>query len=255
MPKQVLKHQRIARVLAREIHSGALEPGSRLPGEHALTRRFAVSRATVRQALDELSKQGLISTHAGVGSFVTFDGGLLDNRLGWTRALADQGAQVTTEVLRLEAVRDARLAGELGIEGAEFMALDRLRVLPEGTPVALERSRVPMVPALADVPLGGLLDGSLTKTLAAVGIRATHGDEWASVRQLAADEATLLRRQVGEVWLNTRRVSRGADGRIVEQVTSLLDPARFQLHLGFGESPDETALGSGDETAVRKQPR
>lgn len=238
MPKQVLKHQRIARVLAREIHSGVLEPGSRLPGEHALTRRFSVSRTTVRQALDELSRQGLISTHAGVGSFVAFDGSLLDNSLGWTRALADQGARITTEVLRLEAVRDARLAEELGLENVEFMALDRLRVLPEGTPVSLERSRVPLVPALADVPVGGLLDDSLTKTLAAAGLRATHGDEWASVRPLAAEEAALLHRPEGEVWLSTRRVGRGADGRVVEQVTSLLDPARFQLHLGFGEQPE-----------------
>ncbi|QLH25607.1 GntR family transcriptional regulator [Streptomyces sp. Rer75] len=237
MTEQVLKHQRIAGVLAREIHSGALEPGSRLPGEHALTRRFAVSRNTVRQALDELSKRGLISTHAGVGSFVTFDGGLLDNRLGWTRALADQGARVSTEVLRLEAVRDAGLAGELGIEGAEFLALDRLRILPEGTPVSLERSRVPLLPALADVPLRGLVDGSLTKTLAAAGVRATHGDEWASVAGLDADEAGLLRRAEGDLFLRTRRVSRGSDGRVVERVTSLLDPARFQLHLGFGEPP------------------
>ncbi|MEV7084977.1 GntR family transcriptional regulator [Streptomyces sp. NPDC093085] len=238
MSKEVLKHQRIARVLAREIHSGALEPGSRLPGEHALTRRFAVSRTTVRQALDELNRQGLISTHAGVGSFVAFDGSLLDNRLGWTRALADQGARITTRTLRLEAVRDARLAGELGLEDSGFMALDRLRVLPEGTPVALERSRVPLVPALARVPLDGLLDDSLTATLASAGLRATHGDEWASVRPLAADEATLLGRREGEVWLHTRRVGRGADGRVVEQVTSLLDPARFQLHLGFGEVPE-----------------
>ncbi|RNG20690.1 GntR family transcriptional regulator [Streptomyces botrytidirepellens] len=237
MTEQVLKHQRIAGVLAREIHSGALEPGSRLPGEHALTRRFAVSRNTVRQALDELSKRGLISTHAGVGSFVTFDGGLLDNRLGWTRALADQGARVSTEVLRLEAVRDERLAGELGIEGAEFLALDRLRILSEGTPVSLERSRVPLLPALADVPLRGLVDGSLTKTLAAAGVRATHGDEWASVSGLDADQAALLRRAEGDLFLRTRRVSRGADGRVVEHVTSLLDPARFQLHLGFGEPP------------------
>ncbi|WP_055558174.1 GntR family transcriptional regulator [Streptomyces sp. NBRC 110028] len=237
MTEQVLKHQRIAGVLAREIHSGALEPGSRLPGEHALTRRFAVSRNTVRQALDELNKRGLISTHAGVGSFVTFDGGLLDNRLGWTRALADQGARITTEVLRLEAVRDAPLAGELGIEGTEFLALDRLRILPEGTPVSLERSRVPLLPALAQVPLRGLVDASLTKTLAAAGVRATHGDEWASVAGLDADDATLLLRAEGDLFLRTRRVSRGADGRVVEHVTSLLDPARFQLHLGFGEPP------------------
>ncbi len=238
MPKQVLKHQTIARALAREIHSGALEPGSRLPGEHALTQRFQVSRTTVRQALDELGRQGLISTHAGVGSFVTFDGGLLDNRLGWTRALADQGAQVTTETLHLEVTTDARLAEQLGVEDPEFLVLDRLRVLPDGNPAALERSRVPMVGALADVPLRGLVDGSLTKTLAAAGLRVTHGDEWASVRPLAVDEAALLHRTRGESWLNTLRVGRGANGRVVEQVTSLLDPAHFQLHLGFGEAPE-----------------
>ncbi|MFD7501240.1 GntR family transcriptional regulator [Streptomyces sp. NPDC059850] len=237
MTEQVRKHQRVARVLAREIHSGALEPGSRLPGEHALTRRFAVSRTTVRQALDELSKQGLISTHAGVGSFVTFDGALLDNRLGWTRALADQDVRITTEVLRLEAVRDEALAGELETDGGRFLALDRLRVLPGNTPVSLERSRVPLTPALAEVPLRGLVDGSLTRTLAEVGIRATYGDEWASITRLDADEAALLRRGEGEVFLRTRRVSRGADGRVVEHVTSLLDPARFELHLGFGEPP------------------
>jgi GntR family transcriptional regulator len=237
MTEQVLKHQRVARVLAREIHSGALEPGSRLPGEHALTRRFAVSRTTVRQALDELSKQGLISTHAGVGSFVTFDGNLLDNRLGWTRALADQGARITTEVLRLEAVRDERLAGELDIEGGDFLALDRVRILPGNTPVSLERSRVPLTPPLAEVPLRGLVDGSLTRTLAAVGVRATYGDEWASITRLDADEAALLRRGEGEMFLRTRRISRGPDGRVVEHVTSLLDPARFELHLGFGEPP------------------
>ncbi|MGS2591497.1 GntR family transcriptional regulator [Streptomyces hebeiensis] len=235
MTEGVLKHQRIARVLAREIHSGALKPGSKLPGEHALTRRFSVSRTTVRQALDELSKQGLISTHAGVGSFVTFDGHLLDNQLGWTRALADQGARITTEVLRLETVRDPGLAGELGLEGHDFMALDRLRILPGGAPVALERSRVPLLPALAEVPARGLVDGSLTRTLAAAGIRATHGDEWASVTRLDAGEATLLRRGEGDVFLRTRRVSRGPEGDVVEHVTSLLDPARFELHLGFEE--------------------
>jgi GntR family transcriptional regulator len=57
------------------------------------------------------------------------------------------------------------------------------------------------------------------------------------VTRLDTDGATLLRRHEGEVFLSTRRVSRAVDGRIVEHVTSLLDPARFQLHLGFGEPP------------------
>lgn len=48
--------------------------GSKLPGEYALRERFGVSRTVVRQALSALGEQGLIETHAGIGSIVTFDG-------------------------------------------------------------------------------------------------------------------------------------------------------------------------------------
>lgn len=74
MPGQVHKHHRISRILAEEIRAGVHADGSKLPGEHTLRERFGVSRTTVRQALNELGEQGLIATHAGIGSFVTFDG-------------------------------------------------------------------------------------------------------------------------------------------------------------------------------------
>src|SRR4051794_38613936 len=112
MSEQARKHQRVAGIIGREIRAGALRTGSRLPGEHALTERFSVSRATVREALRALSDEGLISTHAGIGSFVTFDGTPLDNRHGWTQALVDQGASPTTTVLRLGVVEDRELAAE-----------------------------------------------------------------------------------------------------------------------------------------------
>ncbi|XVV39070.1 GntR family transcriptional regulator [Streptomyces sp. CA-100214] len=74
MPGQVHKHHRIVRVLSDEIRAGVHSDGSRLPGEHALTQRFGVSRTTLRQALQALGEEGLIATHAGIGSFVTFEG-------------------------------------------------------------------------------------------------------------------------------------------------------------------------------------
>jgi GntR family transcriptional regulator len=235
MSEQARKHQRVASVLGREIRAGTLRRGSRLPGEHALTERFAVSRATVREALRALSDEGLIATHAGIGSFVTFDGTPLDNRHGWSQALIEQGASPTTTVLRLGVVEDPGLAAELALPKAEFLALDRVRTLAGGARVSLERSRVPLCPELAEVPGRGLADGSLTRTLADAGLVVASGEQRASAVPLCAEDAAILGHPEGTSFLRVRRTGRTADGRLVEHVVSLLDPTRFELRTRFGE--------------------
>jgi GntR family transcriptional regulator len=231
-----LKHRTIAETLGREIRSGMLKHGSRLPGEHALAARFSVSRNTIRSALTELSREGLIATHSGRGSFVTFDGQPLDDRLGWARALSDQGVSTKTRLLRLEKVDDPGLAERLGLDSSSFFAIDRVRTLTHGPAVSLERSRIPDVGGLLDLPARGLIDGSLTATLASVGLRADHGEEWVSAAPLDDADAGELQRRPGEWFLRVRRVSWTATGELVEHVESLLDPLRFQLHLRFGNA-------------------
>lgn len=231
-----LKHRSIAETLAREIRTGLLKRGSRLPGEHALAARFSVSRNTIRSALTELSREGLIATHSGKGSFVTFDGRPLDDRLGWARALADQGVSTETKVLRLERVNDPDLADRLGVDSSSFFAIDRVRTLTQGAAVSLERSRIPDVDGLLDLPARGLIGGSLTATLASVGLVAEHGEEWVSAGPLDDADAAELERRPGEWFLRARRVSWTATGELVEHVESLLDPQRFQLHLRFGNA-------------------
>ncbi|GEL20120.1 GntR family transcriptional regulator [Pseudonocardia asaccharolytica] len=61
----------IVRALKAEIRGGSYAPGSRLPTEAELCRRFGVSRATVRGAVKELDVLGLVRTQHGVGTFVT----------------------------------------------------------------------------------------------------------------------------------------------------------------------------------------
>ncbi|SCE28703.1 GntR family transcriptional regulator [Streptomyces sp. SolWspMP-5a-2] len=234
MPGQVHKHHRIARVLADEIRSGVHSDGARLPGEHALTQRFGVSRTTLRQALQVLGEEGLIATHAGIGSFVTFDGTPLDNRLGWTRALAAQGTELTTETLRFEETADPELAASLGLASTAFLALDRVRRLPDGQGVSLEHSRVPVTDALAGLPARGLDGGSLNQALVAAGRITDSGEGVVSVRGLDRAEAAILHRPHGESFLRLAQVYRAADGSVVEHVSSLLDPARFELHVRSG---------------------
>ena len=49
---------------------GIWKPGEKLPSENELSQTFAVSRMTIRQAMQKLKALGLIETRTGSGSFV-----------------------------------------------------------------------------------------------------------------------------------------------------------------------------------------
>ncbi|MFC8198827.1 GntR family transcriptional regulator [Streptomyces sp. NPDC060006] len=55
-------YSRIASELHGELRDGTIAPGERLPGERQLAAHFGASRETVRQALDVLRRDGLVST-------------------------------------------------------------------------------------------------------------------------------------------------------------------------------------------------
>lgn len=64
---------RVADHLAARIESGELAAGYRLPSERELADTYEVAVGTIRQALDELRRRGLVATLAAKGTFVTGD--------------------------------------------------------------------------------------------------------------------------------------------------------------------------------------
>src|ERR1700722_4189296 len=56
--------------IAAGIAGGEFPIGSQLPTEEQLIQRFAVSRTTVRKAIQNLSDRGLIEIRRGTGTFV-----------------------------------------------------------------------------------------------------------------------------------------------------------------------------------------
>ena len=60
----------IAARLREQIAGGRLAPGAQLPTELVLSKRFGVSRATIREVISILRAQGLITTRQGLGAFV-----------------------------------------------------------------------------------------------------------------------------------------------------------------------------------------
>jgi GntR family transcriptional regulator len=65
-----LVYMGIADVLAARIEDGTYPPEARLPAELDLVAEFGASRESVRRAVDELRKRGLIETVKGKGSFI-----------------------------------------------------------------------------------------------------------------------------------------------------------------------------------------
>ncbi|AJO77436.1 MULTISPECIES: GntR family transcriptional regulator [Pseudomonas] len=226
------KKKRVVDELIRRIESGLMEDGFLLPGEHQLAQEFSVSRGTLREALAELKRRNYIATQSGVGSIVTYDGVVLDQQSGWAQALADTGALINTEVLRLEAVQRPDLLSRFGTD--QFIALDRRRRSTDGTVVSLERSLMPATGGLESLPRVGLIDDSLTITLAAYGYIGERGDQWIGAEPLDEEQAQLLGRPVGSVFLKALRTTYDRRGRFMEQVESFLDPLHFRLHLQFG---------------------
>jgi GntR family transcriptional regulator len=125
-------YSQVKRAIADRIESGGFAPGDRLPSEQELAARFAVSRATVRQALAELELESVLRRDKGRGTFVTGRpevSGFLQSSLGFFDDAIRAGHTVASRVLKAEVQALPDWAAE---------ALD----LPRGTPgVSIERVR------------------------------------------------------------------------------------------------------------------
>jgi len=64
----------LSAAIRQRIERGDLPEGSLVPSLKALQSEFGVSRITVRQAMDRLEDEGLISRHKGKGTFVISNG-------------------------------------------------------------------------------------------------------------------------------------------------------------------------------------
>ena len=67
---RVPKYQQVIETLSAEIRGGKHGVGSQLPTEWEIGERFAVSRITVRRAMEHLQNEGLVSRQIGRGTFV-----------------------------------------------------------------------------------------------------------------------------------------------------------------------------------------
>lgn len=164
--------RQIREVLKREIETDVYEPGSRLPTEQEMSRRFRVNRHTVRQALASLADDGLVQVHQGRGSFVSE--AVVDYRVGrrtrFSENLARIGRGPSGRLLGVEEMRaDAQIAEALGLrKGSRVIHAERVGEA-DGQPISVASVYLPKARFQG---IGEVLakDPSITRALAHFGI-------------------------------------------------------------------------------------
>ena len=227
-------YHRVYRDIAREIESGALEPGDRLPSERWFCEELGVSRTTVRRALEELVNDGLVEAR-GRGAFVAGDSlaeppnTLMSlSELGRSRGLA-ASARVLASVLRGATLDEADAFGIA--PGAELLELCRLRML-DGLPMSIDHNRVP-ARLLADIADLDFTSASLYDALDRAGHAPVRADYELEAGGADASQAELLDLTPGAPVLFATTVALGEDDRVLDlgRTVYRADRYRFQATL------------------------
>jgi GntR family phosphonate transport system transcriptional regulator len=224
--------RQIARAIEVEIAAGTHPPGAKLPTEAQLSARFGVNRHTVRRALEELSRGGLVRVEQGRGSFVAED--VLDyavsSRTRFSEWIRRHNKEPSGQILDLREIpADSAVAAGLGIEiGAPVVRLERMG-LADGRPVSLGTHNVPAArfPNL----LAALREAAtITEALARGGV----SDYRRQVTRVTArlplpNEATLLRTPRNRPLLVTENINVDQNNAVVEFGVSRYPTPRVQI--------------------------
>lgn len=132
--------------IKREIRTGILKPGDKLPSETQLQKEYNMSRVTVRNAMEELTVEGYIIKVQGKGSFVAHSD-MLRLPIGVTSFTEDakmQGVNLTSKVVKLE-IEDIKtdLDREFFGEKAngKILVFKRVRIA-DGVPLTVEENHL-----------------------------------------------------------------------------------------------------------------
>jgi GntR family transcriptional regulator len=231
-------YRRLQVALGDAIASGALKPGAVLPAERELALELGISRVTVRRAMAELVRNGLVIQRHGSGTYVSGTRERVVQSLSrlysFSEDMTSRGRMPGTLWLGRElSVANADEARRLEISNGEpIVRMRRLR-LADNEPIALETSLIPAVM----LPDPKQIEDSLYQTLRDLGHVPVRAVQRFSAINLDEESARLLKVTTGAAALDIYRITRRDDGTVVEFSRSIFrgDAYDFVAELGLGK--------------------
>ncbi|WP_250866740.1 GntR family transcriptional regulator [Caballeronia sp. INSB1] len=139
-------YQQIKDALRAGILDGRYQPHTRMPSESELQEMFEVSRITIRQAMGDLQKEGLIFKVHGKGSFVSQPKTIQNITFlqGFAESMSGDGYEIVNRVISFDFVcASVEVASRLALNpGAPVVEIHRLRFVNR-EPTSYEISFLP----------------------------------------------------------------------------------------------------------------
>ena len=211
-------YQRLQQALRRAIESQLLRPEEALPPERDLAADFAVSRITVRKALEGLVSEGLLTRRQGAGTFVASRVEKQFSKLtSFSEDMATRGRTARSEWIgKSEGAVTPDESLTLGLSpGTRVFRFNRIR-FADDMPMALEYSTI------SGFGLTGIdaVELSLYAALEAAGNRPVRALQRLRAVLFNAEQAALLGVEPGAPGLFIERRGYLEDGRPVETTRS-----------------------------------
>lgn len=145
----IARHQQISENMMATISSGVWNLGDQLPSEQALAEEYGVSRFTVRSALDDLQKRGMISRRRRFGTIVIAQKPveLIVQEIQSVEELFQYPENTKLEVIKSSnIVADVSLASFLQCDvGSEWTKIETIRNTSKKVPLCLTEIYVPRI--------------------------------------------------------------------------------------------------------------
>jgi GntR family transcriptional regulator len=129
-------HMQISEMLIRDVASGRLADGERLPPERDMAARLGIAVGTLRRALRDLTEKGLLQRVQGSGNYVQAQPEMQGVYAFFRIELIEGGGLPTADVLAVKALNKPANLPKFGASSRAYR-IRRLRKLG-GTPVAIE---------------------------------------------------------------------------------------------------------------------
>jgi GntR family transcriptional regulator len=236
------RYHQVYVMLRAWVRDGTYPPGAQIPTEPELCQIFAVSRITVRKAIEALAREGWLVRQQGRGTFVQMSAGreasLLD--IAAVRGqVADLAAatEVRALVVRdIEPDEETRAALDLP-PTARVQRASHVRVL-HGVPLGYITTFVPLDIA-ARIDIGDMARRPMLELLGSAGVDIGAAEQLIGATLAGVEAARALAVEVGAPLLRLVRVVFDSKQRPVERVIALYRGDAYQYRMRLGRTPAE----------------
>ena len=230
----------VADELRRRIVDGLYEAGRPIPSEGALVREFGVSPITIRRALRELTFEGMLFGHQGLGVFVADRRRIVRVLSGDSHpSIGDEirraGLEPGIKELAWTQVREPSVAKRLGLAPHTHIHRHEKLILADGEPVSIDVVYLPR--DLGDRLREQLTEDFVFTLLASAGIAVAHSEFQFEGGAVSAEHAALLGVPVRAPLIHVHYTLYAPGGAPILTGVTTARSDRFTFALSLGGPP------------------